>query len=234
MQTTNVLFSKEGITTITSILSVAIVILKSITSHLTKPIEGFGRLYKKAGLSTWVARLFSVQIATKKLPEITPVGWAALATGLSFFFIASCISSYYVIKINRVPEGSTWLTLKATNEDFAISTSSATGVALRPSWTITSETCKTGKSQELVDYGKMSGLLHKFICDALTEKKDQEEIKKSITNFSHNQGIISFLLMVLFIVSTWFFISLVMTAVYTNKVRAVILKEQQEAFNYLT
>ncbi len=228
------LFSKEGITIITSVLSVSIVILKAIINHLNKPIEGTDRLFKKAGLPRWLVRFFSIRVSIKKVPEVTHGGLIALGIALSFFVFVTCATSYLNLKLHSVPDGFTWLTFKATKEDFIISDTSASEVAFSPSWRITKTDCESGKSKGLVDYGKISGLLHNYICDVLTENIDQKEIKESIEQFGRNHGKLTVLFLALSCGSLWFFISLLMTGIYTLKIRKIILKEQKDSFQYLT
>ncbi|EJL88011.1 DUF6216 family protein [Pantoea sp. GM01] len=228
------LFSKEGITIITSVLSVAIVILKSIINHLNKPIEGTDRLFKKAGLPRWLVRFFSIRVSIKKVPEVSHGGLIVLGIALSFFVFVTCFTSYFNVKLSKVPDGFTWLTFNATKEDFIISDKSASEVAFSPSWRITVTDCESGKSKELVDYGKISGLLHNYICDVLTDHIDQKQIKDSIEQFGRNHGKFTVLLLALSCLSLWFFISLLMTGIYTLKIRKIILKEHKDSFHYLT
>jgi len=224
------LLSKE---TIGSLIA-AIPIIKIILNYFHKPLDDIDDLYKKAKISTWRVRLFMITISTKKIPKLTHIDITL------FSFLILCLSSalvagsFYSMKMIQIKDGWTSLTLKETNEWFLITTNRASEHAFKPSWYITEESCQSGETTKLVNEKKITHQLEQFICDSFITHSDHENIEKSIKYTDNNKSILIALTIITTAGFLWFIISLLLTIIYTVKLKNCIVQEHKKAYHYLT
>ncbi|WP_333870106.1 DUF6216 family protein [Kosakonia cowanii] len=224
------LFSKETI----SIVIAAIPIIKTLLNYFNKPLDDVSETYKQAKISTWRVRFFMVKISTKKIPKLTylDIGLFALLT----LFLAGTFATgtYYGTKLLQIKDGWTSLILNDTDEWFLITTNKASEHSFKPSWYITGKSCQSGAVTKLINEKRITPQLRDFICNAFTDPKHQEEIKTSIKNTSHNKNVMKILLGAITIGSLWFIISLLLTIIYTVRLKKFITKEHEKSYLYLT
>ncbi|HDS9359982.1 TPA: hypothetical protein QH850_002538 [Enterobacter chengduensis] len=224
------LFSKETIGTIIA----ALPIIKIFLNYVNKPLDETDEIYRKAKISTWRIRFFMVKISTKKTPKLTYLDVVLLSFIILFLSVTLATGSYYGTKLLQIRNGWTSLILKETDEWFLITTYKASEHAFKPSWYITKETCMSGAAEKLINEKKISAPLKNFICESFTHLQHQEKIADSIKETTHNKLFLTIVLAVLTIGCLWFITSLVLTIIYTIRLKKFITKEHNKAYNYLT
>ncbi|WP_416260270.1 DUF6216 family protein [Gibbsiella quercinecans] len=237
IQTEDVLYTKEMVSIVFPVITLFAATIKYIIAYLNKPIKAYNKLYKKSGVSTWMVRLFLINIPINRVPNMTKINKV-------FFFIVitTCITgalffSYVCAKVVIVPQNWTALTVTETREDFLITKNKAEEFSFKPSWYIDKESCKAGKGEKLVKNKMISPQLSEIVCDILTnqdKKNYQDYLDNSIAEFHNNKILILISIVILIGVLMWLGISISLSWSYTNRLRRYILKEQERAFCYLT
>lgn len=224
------LFSKETIGT----LIAAIPIIKIMLNYFNTPLDEINETYKQAQISTWRIRLFMVKISTKKTPKLTYLDVVLFSFLIVFLSGTLVIGSYYGTKLLQIRNGWTSLILKETDEWFLITTNKASEHAFKPSWYITEETCQSGTAEKLINEGKITPQLSAFICESFTDPNYHEKITKSIKETTHNKSFLTLLLAAITLGCLWFIISLLLTIIYTIRLKKFITQEHKKAYYYLT
>ena len=224
------IFSKEMIGTIIA----ALPIIKAILNYLNKPLDDIDDIYKKAKLSTWRIRFFMIKISTKEIPRLTRANVILFSVVLLFLLASFATSSYYGVKLLQIRPGWTSLILKETDKWFLISETEASEHAFHPSWHLTEKSCISGEATQLANDKIITPQLGKFICESFTNTDDKNKIKKSIKDTTHNKPIITFLISIITVGCIWFIISLILTLIYTLRLKKFIIREHEKAYDYLT
>lgn len=224
------IFSKEMIGTIIA----ALPIIKAILNYLNKPLDDIDDIYKKAKLSTWRIRFFMIKISTKEIPRLTRANVILFSVVLLFLLASFATSSYYGVKLLQIRPGWTSLILKETDEWFLISETEASEHAFHPSWHLTAKSCISGEATQLANDKIITPQLGRFICESFTNTDDKEKIIKSIKDTTHNKPIITFLISIITVGCIWFISSLILTLIYTLRLKQFIIREHEKAYDYLT
>ena len=212
----------------------ALPIIKAILNYLNKPLDDIDDIYKKAKLSTWRIRFFMIKISTKEIPRLTRANVILFSVVLLFLLAIFTTSSYYGVKLLQIRPGWTSLILKETDEWFLISETEASEHAFHPSWHLTEKSCISGEATQLANDKIITPQLGKFICESFTNTDDKNKIKKSIKDTTHNKPIITFLISIITVGCIWFIISLILTLIYTLRLKKFIIREHEKAYDYLT
>lgn len=223
-------FNKETLGTILAVLS----LLKIILNYFNKPLDEIDEIYKKAKISTWRVRFFMVKIPTKKIPKLTYLDVVLYSIIVLFLTSTLVTGSYYGTKLLQIRDGWTSLILKETDEWFLITTDKASEHAFKPSWYITEKTCKSGDADKLIAANKISPALRDFICESFTHSNYQEKIATSIKETTHSKSFMTKMLAVIILGCLWFIMSLILTTVYTVRLKKFIIQEHKKAYFYLT
>lgn len=223
------IFSKEMIGTVIT----ALPIIKAILNYLNKPLDDIDDIYKKAKLSTWRIRFFMIKISTKEIPVLTRANVILFSIVLLFLFGSLATSSYYGVKLLQVRPGWTSLIFKETDEWFLISETEASEHAFHPSASHR-KSCISGEATQLANDKIITPQLGRFICESFTNTDDKENIMKSIKDTTHNKPVITFLISIITVGCIWFITSLILTLIYTLRLKKFIIREHEKAYDYLT
>lgn len=233
MQTTSAIFDKDTVTSTISILTFVGIILKFLVGYLKKPLDKDNETYKNADIKPWAIRLFSIKITLKSTPKISKIEYAIFSMVLVFCIAGTSLTTYFNIKILQVPHDWTALTLKSTKESFLMTDGKASEHAFKPTWILNNELCSTTQSLNLVDNNKISLPLKNYICNEITTNENHEALNKSIKEFSRSKPFLLIMLSALTILMSWFFVSIVLTIIYTKRLAESIKKDHKKASSYI-
>ena len=177
---------------------------------------------------------YGENIHKKKIPKLTYLDVVLYSFIILFLSGTLATGLYYGTKLLQIRNGWTSLILKETDEWFLITTYKASEHAFKPSWYITKETCLSGGTEILITEKKISSPLRDFICKSFTHSEYRKKIVNSIKETTHNKSFLTVVLAVITFSCIWFIMSLILTIIYTIRLKKFITKEHEKAYYYLT
>lgn len=96
------------------------------------------------------------------------------------------------------------------------------------------KSCLSGEAKQLANDKIITPQLGRFICESFTNTDDKENIMKSIKDTTHNKPVITFLISIITVGCIWFITSLILTLIYTLRLKKFIIREHEKAYDYLT
>ncbi|EMF0924213.1 TPA: hypothetical protein MEA34_005129 [Klebsiella aerogenes] len=216
-----------------SIIGTLITVITIIFRALFRYRKSHNKILKKAGVPAFALNFFIFTIPVKSLPA---TGWPEkiLAGALLVIFLGG--SGYFspeLILASKTPDGSALWNWESTNENFYISKLRATEATITspPKWTLKASDCDLASAKISYDTKFITAEHATQLCNLMLVSPEKERLEKSIINFKKNRMIIFLISGVIAFYFSWMILGLILSLIYSQKVRRYILAEQRKAIH---
>jgi hypothetical protein len=216
-----------------SIIGTFITVLTIIVRALFRYRKSHNEILKKAGVPAFALNFFTFTIPLKNLPAR---GWPEkiFAGALLVIFLGgSGYLSPELILVSRTPDGSALWNWESTNESFYISKLQATEATITspPKWILKASDCDSASAKISYDAKFISAEHATQLCNLMLISPEKDRLEKSLKNFKKNRMAIFLLSGVIALYFSWMILSLILSIIYSQKVRRYILTEQKKAIH---